>query len=107
MQVTEVIVSAGRTFNHPYENYSNLKPQVTFKATLSEGEDVAAVTKELQAQAEGMVEDHKQNMLKSINQLYQLTQAKAEVEGLERQIRSAQHVLETLREDNPQLALTV
>ncbi len=39
MVVTEIVVSAGRTFNHPYEQFSILKPSVTLKARIDEGED--------------------------------------------------------------------
>ena len=42
MKITEIVVSAGRTFNHPYENFSNLRPQVTLKATPDEGESPLA-----------------------------------------------------------------
>lgn len=31
MKVIEIIVSAGRTFNHPNESYSNLRPQVSVR----------------------------------------------------------------------------
>jgi hypothetical protein len=51
MKVTEIIVSAGRTFNHPYEDYSNLKPQVTLKATVDDGENFEDAVKELQRKA--------------------------------------------------------
>jgi len=57
MQVTEVIVSAGRTFNHPYESYSNLRPMVTVKARLGPDEDPTKAINQLQALAEKTVED--------------------------------------------------
>ena len=55
MQITEITVHAGRTFNHPYESYSNLRPSLTLRAILTDGEDHLAATKALQAQAEGLV----------------------------------------------------
>lgn len=73
------------------------------EATLEEGEDASAATKALQAQAEGLVEDHKRNMLTSIEELYQLSQVQSEVRGLENGIRSAQQKLAALREQNPRL----
>jgi len=105
MQVTEISVSAGRTFNHPYESFSNLKPHLTIKAALDEGEDPAAVAKDLQAKAEQLVEDHKQNMLKSLEELHNLTLAQQEMMSLERQLKNAQERIDELRKDNPQLRI--
>ena len=39
MKITNIVVRAGRTFNHPHESYSNLKPEVELTATLDEGDD--------------------------------------------------------------------
>jgi hypothetical protein len=96
--VNEIIVSAGRTFNHPYENYSNLRPQVTLKATVAESEDAAAAAKELQSMAETLVEDHKRSMLQSLEQLEQMRRADAEVSHLGRMISENQRAIERQRE---------
>ena len=40
VQVTRIEVYAGRTFNHPYEAYSNFRVGVTLTAELSPGDDV-------------------------------------------------------------------
>lgn len=104
MQITEVVVSAGRTFNNPREDYSNLKPHVTVKATIAEGEDPVAVAKQLQVMAEQLVEDQKQNMLKAIEDTYQLGQAKAEMVGLARQLHANQERLDDLRKQWPMMA---
>lgn len=106
MNINRIVVTAGRTFNHPHEQYSNLRPSVVMEATLAEGEDPAAAVKELQARAEGLVEDHKQQMLRSIEELYQLSEMQSEVRGLERQLRGAQDRLSEIRKSHPQLALT-
>jgi len=103
MRVTEIVVSAGRTFNHPYESYANLKPQVTLKATLDEGEDSSAAVKELQAQAEQLVEQHKLIMLSEIRRLKQLQDTGEEVANLQEQIRRAQAALSRLRRENPEV----
>lgn len=103
MKVTEVIVSAGRTFNHPHESYSNLKPQVTMKATLEDGEDPVASAKKLQAQCEELVEDHKRNMLKSLEDLYDLTERQKEMMSLRGSLEKAQARLSEIREHYPQL----
>ena len=105
MKITEIVVSAGRTFNHPYENFSNLRPQVTLKATPDEGESPLACAKELQGKAEKLVEDHKQNMLQTPRELHHLSMAKQEVYYVERKLADLNARLKGLREDNPQLEL--
>lgn len=97
MQVTEVIVTAGRVVNHPLESYANLRPEVTLKATLDPGEDVHAATKQLQATAEGLVEDHKNNLINDIKKLDQLKRKDQRVASLEQQIRESQSELDELR----------
>ena len=103
MKITEIVVNAGRTFNHPYEQYSNLKPGVTLKATIDDGEDVAAAVRELQQKAEGWIEDHKQGLLRSIEELQRLTERQAEVRGLEESLRRAQERLDAIRSLHPEL----
>ena len=105
MKVTEIIVSAGRTFNHPYEGYSNLRPQITVKASLEDGEDPAIAVKELQGKAEKLVEDHKQNMLQTLHELHHLSTAKQEIYDVERKLADLNVRLGDLRKENPQLAL--
>ena len=102
-QVQEIVVSAGRTFNHPFESYSNLKPSITVKATLNEGEDWEAATKQLQATAEGLIEDHKRHMLQTIEEVEELRRKGDEVARLDRQIRQAQERLDALRSGAPAL----
>lgn len=105
MKITNIEVSAGRTFNHPREQFSNLRPEVKMTATLEDGEDPAKATRELQATAEQMVEDHKQGLLRSIEELYQLTERQAEMRGLQKQIQIAQNRLDEIRKDHPTLQL--
>lgn len=59
MTITKITVTAGRTFNHPHEQDSNLRPEVTLEATLPEGANSIDAVRGLQAQVEGLVEDHK------------------------------------------------
>lgn len=103
MKVTEIRVIAGRTFNHPHESYSNLRPEVALTATLDNGEDPDAAAKALQAKAESLVEDHKQHLLDSLEQIEQLRLREREVSSLERQITAAQHRLQQLREHDNNL----
>lgn len=97
MKVNTITVTAGRTFNHPYESYSNLRPEVTLTASLDEGESAMIATKQLQAQAEQLVEDHKNNLMKSIEELHLLTERQREMKGLQLQLERAQERIEQIR----------
>lgn len=101
MRVTNIEVIAGRTFNHPYESYSNLRPEVKLVAQLDMDEDPKLAAKALQAQAEELVEDHKGLMLAQLEQLYQLTQAQAQARSLGAELAKAQRQMEELREKFP------
>jgi hypothetical protein len=105
MKITTIQVSAGRTFNHPHEQYSNLRPEVTMTATLEDGKDPAKATRELQAMAEQIVEDHKQGLLRSLEELYQLNERQAEMRGLQKELERAQNRLAAIRAENPTLQL--
>lgn len=105
MTVEKIQVTAARTFNHPHESFSRLRPSVLLMATVGPEEDVNQAVKKLQQQAEGLVEDHKQGLLKSLEELWQLTERQAEVRGLEQSLKRAQSRLEEIRAENPGLAL--
>lgn len=105
MKINTITVTAGRTFNHPYEQYSNLRPEVTMTATLDEGEDPSTATKELQQRAEGLVEDHKQGLLRSIEELQNLSVKQARMRGLQNELKRAQEQLDEIRKEHPQLQL--
>lgn len=100
-KITEITVSAGRTFNHPHESFSNLKPHVALKVEVLPGEDAGEVAKRLQVQAEGLVEDLKQSMLKSLEELYHLSKTQARIEGLRSTIERAQRELNVARKELP------
>ena len=104
MKITQITVTAGRTFNHPHEDYSNLKPQITLHAVLEEKDDAQEAAKALQRQAEQLVEDQKQNMLLALEDAYQMGEAKQRMIGLSRQLQAAQKELDTLRQQWPQAA---
>lgn len=106
MKIQTITVTAGRTFNHPHESYSNLRPEVVLTATLDDSDDPTEATKKLQTRAEGLVEDHKQMLLKSIEELWQLTERQAEMRGLRKQLSVAQDRLDAIRREHPQLALS-
>ena len=66
-------------------------------------ENPAAAAKVLQAQAEGLVEDHKRGLLQSIEELYEMTNMQSEVRGLQNQLTSAQERLTEIRSKHPKL----
>lgn len=105
MKINTITVTAGRTFNHPHEQYSNLRPEVTMTATLDEGEDPVQAARGLQATAEQLVEDHKRGLLNSIEELYQLTERQAEMRGLQKELKRAQNRLDEIRKTHPTLQL--
>lgn len=102
MEITEIIISAGRTFNHPYESYSNLRPNVTLKATLINNEDPDKAVKELQAKAEKLVEDHKQLLLKQLEEIYEMQRLDQEYSDLESRLRQAQERMDFVRKRREQ-----
>ena len=66
MKVIEITVSDGCTFSNPHESYANLKPFVTLKAALTDGDDVDACAKELQAKAYQLLAEHKELLLRML-----------------------------------------
>jgi hypothetical protein len=101
MNIRKITIEAGRTFNHPLESFSNLRPSVTLSADLVDGEDAKTATKALQAMAEELVEDHKHLLLDHIRQLHELTEARAQAVSLETELARAQRKLEELRSAYP------
>ncbi len=105
MKIEEITVHAGRTVNHPFESYSNLRPAISLRATLDEGEDPEKATKELQAKAERLVEDHKNHMIESLENLYEMRENQRQIANLEHEIKNGQDRLESLRKRRDQLTL--
>lgn len=101
MKVIEVNVSAGRVISHPIESYSNLKPMVSLKAVLDEGDDFEQCVKDLQAKAEGLVEDHANHLKKHIRDMYYLGEKEKEVKRLEASITASQERLQEVRSELP------
>lgn len=97
MNITNIKVSAGRTFNHPYESYSNFKHHVELVATVSGGEDATSAVKALQSQAEQLAEDHKNTLLSSVRTLNEMAEYTREISSLEQTIKQAQERLESAR----------
>lgn len=101
MKITEINVSAGRVISHPIEQYSNLKPMVSLKAVLDDGEDFEAATKQLQAKAEGLVEDHANQLTKHIRDMFYLGEKEKEAKRLEDTLIAGQKRLQEIRSEIP------
>lgn len=105
MNITNITVRAGRTFNNPREQFANLRPEVELTATLAPGDDAEKFVRELQGRAEALVEDHKNGLLKSIEELHQLSERQSEVYSLQQGLQRAQERLDEIRKEHPELKL--
>lgn len=105
MQVNQITVRAGRTFNHPIESYSNLRCDAEMTATLDPGEDPIAATKSLRSQVETLCEEHKQEMLESIIALEERQRMTSRRISLQDQIERLQGELQSI-DERQSLSLT-
>ena len=101
MKITALTVQAARTFNHPHEDYSNLRPGITIHAELAPDEDPEKASHDLLAKAEKIIEDHKRALLKSIEDLHQMSAVQAEMANIENSMRRAQDRIDELRRQFP------
>lgn len=99
MQFKSIKVSAGRTVPHPIESYSNLRIGLVLAAEITEDEDVDAATRQLQAKAEGLVDDHAETLTKTISERYHTRRKMEELASLERDVATAQARLEYARQN--------
>lgn len=105
MKITEITVSAGRTVQHPVENYANLKPFVTLKAVLGDGDDYEQLTKDLQAKAESLVEDHANSLKKHLRDMHYLSEKQRELARLEDSLSDTQKRIAEVRKEMPLMSL--
>jgi hypothetical protein len=103
MNITQITVSAGRTFNDPYENYSNYKPHLTLTATLAPEDDAYDRLRLLQNYAEHLMDDHKRKMLSDLRALQAASQIRQEVSDLEAKIDRFQERLDEIKRNAPEL----
>jgi hypothetical protein len=97
MTITTISVSAGRTFNDPFESYSNYKPYLTLQASLDRDDNPTDAVKNLQAQAERLMDEHKRQMLSDLRALEATSQIRQEVSDLEAKIQRFQERLTQLK----------
>ncbi len=106
MTIDRITVSAERCFNHPYENYSNLRPALEMSASLADGEDPDQALRALQAKAETMIEQHKRTLLDQIEKLQRSTQIVEELRQMESGIKKAQERYAELQKEKADLGET-
>jgi hypothetical protein len=105
MKIIEINISAGRTFNHPYEQFSNFRQSLQIKAVPTEdGEDGIKIIKDLQAIAEGLMEDHKNNLLAVLKKIYSAGKDRDTI-PIEDLIRGEQKYWEALRKTGRQIQM--
>jgi len=106
MKITEITISAGRTFNHPYEQFSNFRPSLQIKAVPTEdGEDGIKIIKDLQAMAEGLMEDHKKALREVLCKIHHNLYPEEATSSMEELIRKEQKYLESLRKTGRQIQM--
>jgi hypothetical protein len=103
MNITQITVSAGRTFNDPFENYSNYKPYLTLTATLADDDQRKECIEMLQAKAEKLMDNHKRKMLSDLRALQAASQIRQEVSDLEAKIDRFQERLDAIKRNSPEL----
>jgi hypothetical protein len=90
MKATKITVSAGRTFNHPFEQYANFRAHAEIEYNLEDNEDPIKAIKYAQSQVE---------------ELETMRRDAAEIKGLQKQISETQRRLDEIRSAHPQLNL--
>jgi len=63
MKITTITAHAGRTFNHPYEQYSNFRPGISLTAEVAGDADKLEKIRKLQTLAEYLADEVKADML--------------------------------------------
>lgn len=98
MQITQITVNAGRTLQHPCETYANIRPSVTLVAALAAGDDPAACVRDLQRQAEQMVEEHAMVLRASLAEREVAKREEQELARLNASVADNQQRIELLKE---------
>lgn len=86
MIIQEITVHAGRTFNHPYERYSNFRFDFSLKAQIQEGDDFAQCLVTLQRAAEIQADEHKSMLIGDCERLKKIQ----DLQYLQRNLKAEQ-----------------
>jgi hypothetical protein len=70
MKLTQITVHAGRTFNHPYESFSNLRNGITLVVSI-DGEDEQESVRRAQIQVNMWADQDKKRMLGLLKDQYE------------------------------------
>lgn len=92
MKTTHIHVTAGRGFNHPYEQYANFRFDLHLQATLEDGDEPAECLAKLQSEAESAAEKHKKRILDDVERLRLIEQGEQTLARLRRQKKDQQDV---------------
>lgn len=87
MNIQEITVTAGRTFNHPYERYANFRFDFSLKAQIQEGDDFAQCLVTLQRAAEIQADEHKAMLLGECERLKKIE----DLQYMQRNLKSPHH----------------
>lgn len=98
MEYTEITVSSGRTFNHPFEDYSNLRPSVSITAKLDPEVELETQVKQLQEKCEVLVEDHKAMLLGNLQELENARRVQQQMERCQAEIKRMQDQIVQMQE---------
>lgn len=98
MKIIQITVSAGRVIPHPTEQFSNMRPSLSYTAILEADDDPGEKTRELQAMAERAIEEHKVALILNMREIQEAAELQAEIAHWEKQSEKAKVELERLRE---------
>jgi hypothetical protein len=80
MTITSIAATAGRTFNHPHEQFANFRFELHFTAQLEDGEDAGQALALLKARTEAEADAHKAAILADIERKRRIAVVAQELE---------------------------
>lgn len=80
MKIRSIHATAGRTFNHPYEQFANFRFELSFTADLDDGEESSQALALLKARAEVEADAHKAAILADIERKRAIARIAEELE---------------------------
>jgi len=99
MKIVEITKSAARKVQHPFLPYSSIDSFIMLKAQLSDEDDVDICARELQARAEGLVQDDVNLTVNALSKLADVGKVDKIAFNLTDKIREDQKQLDKLRQD--------
>lgn len=93
MKIKNIKVTAGRTFPHPLENFSNIKFELSISAEIEESENFEKALDILRVEAETLAEAHKRELIEDHKKLEALKEQRRDVERLQENIDQNQEAI--------------